>query len=111
MKRLVILINSIPIFLTMIYTIGTLFFGMILFSVFYLIIIPLVNIILDIIFIKKNKKSKLVSILLLINIVIFLFWLLSSILICKQIVNGFDSMSFWMKLYVILDLDNLIHSY
>lgn len=111
MKRLLLLINLLPIILSILYSIGTVFFSVRYFSVFYLIVLPLVNIIVDFIFIRRNKKSRLVIALFTINVVVFFFWLISSILICEQFVNGFDDMSFWMKLYAILELDKVINNY
>lgn len=111
MRKLVLLLNSVPLFLTILYSIGTLFFGTIMFSAFYLIALPLISTILNIYYLRLYNKDQLIKIFLIVNIIIFIFWLVLSIIFCSVYVNGFDKMSFWMKLYVILDLDKLIHNY
>ena len=111
MKNLLFFLNSIPIILSIIYTTGTFFFGTILFSAFYLIALPLISTILNIYYLRLYNKDQLIKIFLIVNIIIFIFWLVLSIIFCSVYVNGFDKMSFWMKLYVILDLDKLIHNY
>lgn len=104
-------VNILPVLLSMVYLIGTVGYSSRYFSIFFLIVLPLISIICDILYIKIKRMEMWLKIFFITNSILFIFWLVMSTIFSSMIVNNFDKMSFWLKIYVILDLDRLIHNF